>query len=76
MTKNSFYNAILAAGYIALVVTTISTFEGSDGPETILVPMAMLSLFVLSAAMMGYIFLLHPVQMYLDGQRKRRWTCS
>ena len=72
MTQNPLYNAILAAGYIVLIVHVI--FFGGQfaqgGEETILIPIAMLSLFVLSAAMMGYTFFFHPVQMYLDGHKK------
>lgn len=68
MTKNPFYNAVLASGYIVLIVTIISSFEGSHEPDTILVPIAMLSLFVLSAASMGYLFFYQPVMLYLNGK--------
>ena len=44
--------------------------EAGKPPETILIPIAMLSLFVLSAAVMGYLFVAGPVQMYLEGQKK------
>jgi len=65
------HNAILASGYIVLVASLMffgSRFAG--GPDTVLVPIAMLSLFVLSAAVMGYLFLLQPALMYLDGEKK------
>ena len=71
MTKNPIHNALLASGYIVLVASPMlfgSRFAG--GPDTVLVPIAMLSLFVLSAAVMAYLFLLQPVQMYLDGEKK------
>ena len=71
MTKNPMHNAILASGYIVLVASLMffgSTFAG--GPDTVLAPIAMLSLLVLSAAVMAYLFLLQPVQMYLDGEKK------
>src|SRR3989344_1776138 len=71
MTKNPIHNALLASGYIVLVASLMffgSRFAG--GPDTVLVPIAMLSLFVLSAAVMAYLFLLQPVQMYLDGEKK------
>ena len=71
MTKNPIHNAILASGYIVLVASLMffgSTFAG--GPDTVLAPIAMLSLLVLSAAIMAYLFLLQPVQMYLDGEKK------
>ena len=70
MTLNPFYNALLAAGYIVLVVFTITAFEKPNSPDTILIPIAMLSLFVLSAALMGYIFFYQPATLYLDGNKK------
>ena len=72
MSKSPLLNALLAILYIHIVVLTI--FYGgeyaSEAPETILIPIAMLSLFVLSASIMGYLFLAQPAQMYMDGQRK------
>jgi hypothetical protein len=38
--------------------------------QGVIVPVTMLSLFVLSAALMGIIFFYNPVQMYLDGDKK------
>ncbi len=38
--------------------------------HSVLVPMAMLSLFVLSAAAMAYFFFSKPIQLYLDGEKK------
>ena len=71
MTKNPFINAGAAALYIAGVVTFVfyGLPQGPD-PNTILMPLTMLSLFVLSALVMGYLFLMQPVQMYLDGNKK------
>ncbi|HEY4517472.1 MAG TPA: hypothetical protein VJI74_01115 [Candidatus Paceibacterota bacterium] len=46
----------------------------SESPETILIPIAMLSLFVLSASVMGYLFVVEPVQLYLDGKKKEGIT--
>ena len=71
MTRNPFANALAAAGYIVLIVLVVSTIvEGTEGPDTILIPMTMLSLFVLSAAVMGYIFLAQPIMLYLEGHKK------
>ena len=72
MTKNPYINAIVAGGYIIFIVLLITygpTYV-REKPETILAPMAMLSLFVFSAAFMGYTFLFQPTQMYLDGQKR------
>ena len=41
------------------------------GPvNSVFAPVAILSLFTLSAAVMGYIFFFQPVQLYLDGKKK------
>lgn len=74
MTKNPFWNAAFAALYIVGVVSLIqyalTPLEGGE-EKTLLIPIMMLSLFVLSAAVMGYIFLGAPVQLYLDGGKKQ-----
>jgi len=71
MTKNPFFNAICAAGYVALIVSTL--FYGSSlvpEGESIIFPIAILSLFVLSAAIMGYIFLFNPLVLFFEGNKK------
>lgn len=73
MSKNPFYNAILAIGYIAFLVSGV--FYGSqylEGviQETILLPMGFLATFVLSAALMGYLFLYQPLLLIIDGRRE------
>lgn len=72
MTKNPVLNALLAALYIVFVVLLITYGPAyvRDKPDTILAPMAILSLLVFSVALMGYIFFLQPVQMYLEGQKR------
>ena len=72
MTKNPYINALTAGGYIIFIVLLITygpTFV-REKPDTIFAPMAMLSLLVMSAAFMGYIFFLQPVLMYLEGQKR------
>jgi len=72
MTKNPYINAITAVVYIVFVVLLINygpTFV-REKPDTILAPMAMLSLLVLSVAFMGYTFFFQPILMYLDGQKR------
>jgi len=72
MTKNPYINALVAGAYIIFVVLLITygpTFV-RDEPDTILAPMAMLSLLVLSVAFMGYTFFLSPIRMYIDGQKR------
>src|SRR3989344_8760530 len=72
MNKNPYVNALLAGLYIAGIVLLINTLAEPNTPdnETLLVPMMMLSLFVLSAAVMGYLFVAEPLMLYLDGKRE------
>ena len=72
MKANPFAYATFAALYIVIVVNVMNfmmsiTKEGSG--DGILVPMAVLSLFVLSAAVMGYLFVFEPVRLYLEGKK-------
>jgi hypothetical protein len=71
MTKNPFINAISATVYITAVATI--PFFGKDlfgSGKSFLIPIAMLSLFTLSAAVMGYLFLYQPLLLLLDGHKK------
>lgn len=71
MPKNPFLNAGLAGLYIILV-TSMMNFAGKSGVEdSFVAPIAFLSLFTLSAAMMGFLFLGEPIQLYLAGQKKQ-----
>jgi hypothetical protein len=73
MNKNPVINAFLAALYIGLLVTFINIFAaGPDTPDKggLLIPMVMLSLFTLSAAVMGFLFVSEPLMQYLDGKKK------
>jgi len=72
MTKNPFINALSATLYITLVA--LFMFYGVKvlpPKDTILTPIAIISLFTLSAAMMGYLFLYQPVQFLIDGHKKK-----
>ena len=69
MTKNPIINALLAAAYIALVASFMFFGKMEDRPDTIIVPIAMISLFTFSAAVMGYIFLSVPPQLFLSGKK-------
>ncbi|HSX58329.1 MAG TPA: hypothetical protein VLE47_03635 [Candidatus Saccharimonadales bacterium] len=71
MTKNPLINALAAAVYVVLVSTVM--FYGMDHTSTdntVIVPIAVLSLFSLSAAVMGYLFFYTPFQLYFDQKRK------
>jgi hypothetical protein len=71
MTKNPIYNALSALLYICIVASVM--FYGIDHSKpgnSIIIPIAVLSLFTLSAAIMGYVFGFQPLQLYLDGKKK------
>ena len=71
MTKNPLLNALSASVYIASVAIIMYYGPQLAGPvDSVLGPIALLSLFVLSAAVMGYLFLSQPVQMFLGGQKQ------
>ena len=72
MTKNPFINALAGLLYIVLVVSALFNAEFLFGAQedTILIPIAALSLFVFSASTMAYLFLYQPLQMFLDGEKK------
>ncbi len=71
MTKNPLFNALGAILYIAIVASIMYYGPKSAGSiDSVVVPVAILSLFVLSAAVMGYIFCYTPLQLFLEGQKK------
>lgn len=72
MTKNPFYNALVAIAYIVFIVLLINfadQTEVNSGMAQYLMPIMMISLFTLSAAVMGYIFLYQPIKLYFDKKR-------
>jgi len=73
MTKNPFYNALVAIAYIACIVALISFAPKflADQKDTIFIPIGMLSLLVLSVAVMAYTFFYRPITMFLDGEREK-----
>ena len=71
MTTNPFLNALAAAVYITLVAFVMYYGQRLVGPvDSVIAPIAFLSLFVLSAAIMWYVFFYQPAQLYLDGDKK------
>lgn len=72
MTKNPFVNALTATLYISLVALIMDfAMRQVPQPKSVIVPIAVVSLFTLSAAVMGYLFLYHPGELYLDGKKKQ-----
>lgn len=71
MTKNPFINAVSALGYIVFIVLVMTWgTKMAPGPDTFMAPLAAVSLFTLSAAVMGYLFCFQPIQLYFDGKKK------
>ncbi len=72
--KTPLRHAVLAEVYIITIVSGIwyapRIFDIPD-QDTIMAPIGMLSLFVLSAAIMGYLFCFVPFQQYLDGNKEQ-----
>ena len=72
MTKNPVINSLLATSYIALVSFVMDNVskQPNKGPESFLAPVAFISMFTLSATMMGLIFGYQPFKLYFDGKKK------
>lgn len=73
MTKNPFINSLAACLYIVTIAMVMfyGTKNLGPGPDnSVIAPIAFISLFTLSAAVMGYIFGYQPVQLYFDGKKK------
>jgi len=72
MTRNPLLNAVAATLYIVAIASLLYYAPRYAGTQfTILIPVAVISLFTLSAAIMGFIFLSQPLQLYLDGEKKQ-----
>jgi len=71
--RNAVLNALGTAGYVVLIATFLSNaskFFGPDEPKTVLIPIAMLLLLIISAAITGFLVFGRPVLWYLDGKKK------
>lgn len=71
MNKKPFLNALAALVYIILVVLVMTTISGvQSNVNQFIIPIMVISLFTLSAAVMGYIFCYQPLRLYLDGKKE------
>ncbi len=70
--KKPFLHALGAALYIVGIVSLINFFGSvlKDQEETIVIPMAMLSLFVLSASVVGYLFLSESLYLLIENKKQ------
>lgn len=69
--KNPYLNSVFAEVYIILVATVMHFISKPNTPDTFFDPVAALSLFVLSASVMGYLFVGEPLQLFLNGEKKQ-----
>jgi|SRR3989344_1340935 len=70
--KKPFLRALGAALYIIVIVFVVQVVTSAlkNQNETIIIPMTMLSLFVLSAAIMGYLFLSEPLCLLMENRKQ------
>jgi len=68
--KKPFVYALAAAVYIVLIVSIINILTVFKPEEALIPMMMMLSLFVLSAAVMGFIFLSEPFRLYMEDRKQ------
>ena len=70
IAQRSFLNALGTIAYIVAIVLIISNLgQWFVDEKTIVIPMAMISLFVVSATVTGGLVLGKPILMYWDGQK-------
>jgi len=71
MTKNPFLNALAASLYIT-AVSSVMYYGTEFAPKSdnILAPIALISLFTLSAAVMGYLFCYQPLLLLFAKKQK------
>lgn len=75
MSKKPLVNSLIATVYIVLLVLGMNYgVKLTQQQDSLLMPIGMISLFTLSAAIMGYLFCFQPIQMYLDGKKKQAVT--
>lgn len=70
--KKPFLHALGAALYIVVIVLAAQAVGSvlKSQNDTIITPMTMLSLFVLSAAVMGFLFLSEPLYLLMENKKK------
>jgi len=69
--KKPFLYALVAAVYIVTLVLLINTATSIlPSKDNIVMPMAMLSLFVLSVAVMGFLFFYEPLSLFIENKRR------
>lgn len=69
--KNPLVNGLLAEIYIIFIASIMNLLKAPNTPDTPFDGVVFLSLFVLSAAIMGYLFIGEPLQLYLNGEKAK-----
>src|SRR3989339_670691 len=72
IVKIALLNSLATVVYVELIVLFMSFMQTrfSSSPETFFIPIAMLLLFVFSAALTGSLVFGKPLMLYLDGKKK------
>ena len=70
MSKNPVVNSLAALAYIFLVVSVMNYGGKTIDDGSLMAPVAFISLFTLSAAVMGYLFCYQPIQLYFENKKK------
>ena len=69
--KGAFINSVGTFVYIVLVVSLIFSMRVFSGQkDNIIIPVAMLLLFVCSASITGFLVFGKPLMLYIDGKKK------
>ena len=67
--KSPLSNAVFAAGYIVVLVSVLNEVGSMVTlQKTIFIPIVMISLFVLSAAVMGFLFVYEPIKLLFENK--------
>ncbi len=68
--KKPFLYALVTAVYIVFIINAIDFLTSNLSEEKIFIPIAMLSLFVLSVAVMGFLFFYEPINLYMENKKQ------
>ena len=69
--KRAFIDSFGTAAYIILIVSFIFSLQiFSEKKDIIIIPIAMLLLFVSSAAITGFLVFGKPIMLYIDGKKR------
>lgn len=69
--KRAFIDSVGTFVYIVLVISLIFSLQSfPEAEDIIIIPIAMLLLFVCSAAITGFLVFGKPVMLYIDGKKR------